>query len=212
VNGAGRDLTLHTSDGLALQAELADTPTADRVAAAAVVLCHPHPQFGGTMQSIVISALFAALPGLGYPCLRFNFRGVERSTGVHAEGRDEPLDVIAGIDTIASERPDLPIVVVGWSFGADMALSITDARLAGWVAIAAPLHYRAAFDAATDPRPKHLVLAEHDEFREPADIRQAVAGWDNTTSVIVPGASHFFVGRTDRVVTETRTGIDRALP
>ena len=61
--------------------------------------------------------------------------------------------------------------------------------------------------AASDTRPKHLVLAEHDEYRPPADVEAAAADWTNTTTAVVPGASHFFIGRTDRVVTETRAGL-----
>jgi len=102
---AVRPLTLHTSDGVTLEAELAAAEPTGPNPRAKVVLCHPHPQYGGTMRSIVISALFDALPGLGYPCLRFNFRGVEGSGGSHAEGRDEPLDIFAAIDTIASDLP-----------------------------------------------------------------------------------------------------------
>ena len=176
---------------------------------AAVVLCHPHPQFGGTMRSLVISVLFAELPAAGYDCLRFNFRGVEGSAGEYGKGETEPLDVVAGITAITEAVPGLPVVLVGWSFGADMALAVIDPRIAGWVAIAPPLRFRSAFDAATDARSKHLVLAEHDEFREPADVTALVADWTATTVSIVAGASHFFVGRTDRVVTETRAGLDR---
>src|SRR5438552_3863528 len=65
-------LTLATRDGVALEAEQATPEGASR---ASVVLCHPHPQYGGTMRSIVISALFDALPAAGFTCLRFNFRG-----------------------------------------------------------------------------------------------------------------------------------------
>ncbi|HEV2309774.1 MAG TPA: alpha/beta hydrolase, partial [Acidimicrobiia bacterium] len=68
---------LVTEDGHTLEGELATAEDA-RVA---VVLCHPHPTYGGTMRSIVISALFAALPEAGVTCLRFNVRGVEGSGG-----------------------------------------------------------------------------------------------------------------------------------
>ena len=67
--------SIHTSDGVALEAEFA-APT-DAPTRAAMVLCHPHPQYGGTMRSIVISALFEALPRAGVACLRFNFRGTD---------------------------------------------------------------------------------------------------------------------------------------
>jgi uncharacterized protein len=206
-----RPVTLHTADGLTLEAELAEPEPAGGSAHAAVVLCHPHPQYGGTMRSIVISALFDALPRLGDTCLRFNFRGVEGSGGSHTEGRDEPLDIVAAIETIASEQPDAPIVLVAWSFGADMALQVADPRIAGWVAIAPPLRFRPSFPAAGDARPKHLILGEHDEFRAPAEIQHEAASWANTTTAIIAGASHFFVGRTDRVTTETQVGIDRAV-
>jgi alpha/beta superfamily hydrolase len=206
-----RPLALRTGDGLTLEAELAVPALPDADPRAAVVLCHPHPQYGGSMRSIVISVLFDALPRAGYACLRFNFRGVEGSGGAYAEGVDEPLDIIAAIDAIATEVPGPPIVLVAWSFGADMALQVTDARVAGWVAIAPPLRFRSEFPVASDPRAKHLILGEHDEYRAPADVQQQVAAWSNTTTAVVAGASHFFVGRTDGVTNETQVGIDRAV-
>src|SRR5687767_6561224 len=75
--------TITTDDGLTLEAELAP---ADRTPRAGMVLCHPHPQYGGSMRSLVISALFDALPAAGVTCLRFNFRGVENSEGFYDEG------------------------------------------------------------------------------------------------------------------------------
>ncbi|MDQ1459991.1 MAG: uncharacterized protein QOI08_1475 [Actinomycetota bacterium] len=196
-------MRLHTADGLALEAEWTAPPRARATA----VLCHPHPQYGGTMRSIVTSALFGSLPAHGVACLRFNFRGVENSEGAHSEGRDEHHDVVAAIDAAIDEgaRTGIagPLALIGWSFGGDIALAIDDPRLAGWMAIAPPLRFRPehAYDAvARDPRPKLLALAAHDEFRSPAEIEAETAGWTATRIEVVAGASHFFVGRTDRVV------------
>ena len=200
---------LETGDGLVLEAEWS-LPESARATA---VLCHPHPQYGGTMRSLVISALFDALPAQGVACLRFNFRGVEGSEGTYGEGRDEPRDVLAAIDAAAAAVPELPLVLVGWSFGADMALTIDDPRLAGWVGIAPPLRFRAAADydpVGADARPKLLILAAHDEFRAPVEVEAEVAGWRSTRVDVVPGASHFFVGRTDRVV-ELTAGFESEL-
>src|SRR2546421_2198062 len=123
-------LSLHPEDGVVLEAEL-DTPESVRAGA---VLCHPHPQYGGTMRSIVISALFDALPAHGVQTLRFNFRGVERSTGAFDEGRGERLDVRAGLRALADALPaGLPLVLAGWSFGADVALSVLDPEVTAWV-------------------------------------------------------------------------------
>jgi uncharacterized protein len=201
-----------TRDGLTLEAQYAPATTPHpRVGA---VLCHPHPQFGGTMRSIVIGALFDALPAQGVACLRFNFRGVEGSEGAHGDGIDEPLDVIGALDVLAGElHPSVPIVLIGWSFGGDMALSVTDERVTAWVAIAPPLRFSAKVnDAGADPRAKLLVLAQHDEFRSPAEIETVTASWENTRRVVVPGASHFFVGRTDRVVDATAGFVDELHP
>lgn len=188
---------LRIDDDVVLEGELAragDTPRA------AAVLCHPHPQYGGTMRSIVISELFRALPASGTACLRFNFRGVEGSTGTYGEGRAERLDAIAAIDAMtAAVPPGTPLVLIGWSFGGDVTLSVHDDRLAAWVAIAPPLRFAEVGGTASDERPKLLVLAEHDEFRPASEIASVASTWTTTTVEIVPGASHFFVGRTDAV-------------
>jgi hypothetical protein len=200
-------VTLHTSDGVALEGELDLTHASSGIA---VVLCHPHPQFGGSMRSLVTSVLFAELAAAGYPCLRFNFRGVEGSAGEHSNGTAEPLDVVAAVSLMAEAMPHMPIGLVGWSFGADIALAVVDPRIGGWVAIAPPLRFGGeSFAAASDARPKHLILAEHDQFRAPAEVQHVVASWTHTTAVVIPGASHFFVGRTDAVVKETCAGLDR---
>jgi len=196
-----------TEDGHTLEAELA--PAADE--RVAMVLCHPHPTYGGTMRSIVIGALFAELPPAGVTCVRFNFRGVERSQGAYDEGRGERLDVVAAIDAVAETvGATVPLVLTGWSFGADVALSVLDPRLTAWLAIAPPLRFLADPDAVgADVRSKSLVLAEHDEFRPPGEVAEVVAAWRATDVAVIGGASHFFVGRTDEVVARARAVAER---
>ena len=203
-------LTLTTTDGVSIEAELA-RPADDTPTRAGMVLCHPHPLHGGTMRSIVISALFGALPDAGVTCLRFNFRGVEGSGGEHEYGDGERHDARAAIGTLAAQlAPGAPLILAGWSFGADVTLSVHDDRLAAWFAIAGPLRFVHDIDvAAMDPRPKLLVLAGRDEIRAPAEVEAEVAGWTNTTVVIVSGASHFFVGSTDKLVVHARELVDR---
>jgi uncharacterized protein len=175
-----------------------------------MVLCHPHPLQGGTMRSLVISALFAELPDAGVTCLRFNFRGVEGSGGTHDKGDAEREDARAAIDALTDLVPaGTPLVLAGWSFGADVALSVHDDRLAGWCAVAAPLRYvRDPEVVGGDPRPKLLVLAERDEVRPPAEVAAEVAPWVNTTIETVSGASHFFIGKTDTLVALARDFVD----
>jgi alpha/beta superfamily hydrolase len=198
---------VRTDDGHTLEGELR-VATAER---AGMVLCHPHPQYGGTMRSLVISALFGALPAVGVTCLRFNFRGVEGSEGTYDEGRGERHDVRAAIRALdAHLGPATPLVLTGWSFGADVALSSPDPRLAGWLAIAPPLRFLADEAAVgADERPKLVVLAQHDEFRPPGEVEAVAAAWQATEVQVVAGASHFFVGHTEAVVEAARGFADR---
>jgi len=197
-------LTLTARDDVTLAAEFAPAAGPTR---ASMVLCHPHPQHGGTMRAIVIGALFEALPRIGVACLRFDFRGVGSSAGEHDHGDAEHLDVEAAIAAVPAlleqhgAEVDVPLVLAGWSFGADMALSTITPSIAGWLGIAPPLRFASGFDAvADDPRPKLLALGQHDEFRAPDSVVAEVAAWTATRTVVVGGASHFFVGRTDRLV------------
>jgi alpha/beta superfamily hydrolase len=199
-------LTCTTADGVLLEAELAGAVGAAR---ARCVLCHPHPRYGGSMRSLVTSALFQGLPEAGVTTLRFNFRGVERSGGAWDDGRGEQADVVAAIEEMGRHDPGAPLVLAGWSFGADMALATVRPEIAGWFAVAPPLRYTSAERVATDPRPKVVVLAEHDEVRDAAEVAAEVGGWPAATVEVVAGASHFFVGRTDRLVELALGFVDR---
>ena len=186
-----------TSDGLTLEGELCvpDEPWA------AAVLLHPHPEHGGNMRSIVPGALFEALPPVGVAVLRFNFRGVGRSGGTFGGGVGERRDVVAALDVLGPITEGLPLVLAGWSFGADTSLAVGDARVSGWFCVAPPLRLVKVDDmvAATDDRPKLLVVPQHDQFRPPDSAREVVAEWRNTRVEVVAGADHFLVGRVDRV-------------
>lgn len=196
---APRSLRLTTPDGLSLEAELIVPEDAH----AAIVLCHPHPQQGGNMTSLVTSELFRTLPSSRLAVLRFNFRGVGGSEGEHDFGIGEHNDIVAALDSVTAECPDLDVFVSGWSFGADTSLSVLDPRITAWIACAPPLRVLPLEDlsaaAGSDPRAKLLIVPEHDQFRDPVSARDATAGWIHTEVVAVPGADHFFVGRTDKV-------------
>jgi alpha/beta superfamily hydrolase len=207
VTASVRSVSCTTSDGLMLEAELS---TPSDVARASAVLCHPHPQAGGTMRSLVIGALFEALPLAGVTCLRFNFRGVEGSEGVHGDGIGELLDVQAAIGVLdGAVAPTLPLVLIGWSFGADLALATVVDRVAAWVAIAPPLRMARDFSAvATDARPKYVILGERDTVIDTPAVDATVSGWTNTHVETLSGASHYFVGRTDRLAELAITHVD----
>lgn len=203
---------LRTDDGLTLEAEWAAPP--DGTAPwAAVVLCHPHPQHGGSMRSIVISALFDALPPAGIACLRFNYRGVGASEGTYGEGIGEQLDARAAVDAVERVTGGaLPLAVVGWSFGGDVTLAGADTRARALVAIAPPLRFAAKFAGlASDSRPKLVLLAANDEVIDNAAARELAPTWPNTELDEVVGASHYFIGRTDAVTAKVQSFVEATL-
>ncbi len=206
---------IRTDDGLTLEGErrLVDAEIPTRCAA---VLCHPHPSFGGTMRSLVISPLFQALPKIGVDCLRFNFRGVEASQGSFGDGIGERLDVEAAIATHRSlVGADIALVVIGFSFGADLALATERADIAGWCAIAPPLRFCSDADLArraNDVRPTSIVLGALDDIRDPSYVADQFNGAPAVAVTIIPGASHFFVGRDAQMIQAVSEFIDQAAP
>jgi len=193
-------LSLDTVDGVELEAELA-APTVRR---AVVVLAHPHPRYGGDMHNGVVAALFESLPRHGIAALRFNFRGTGGSGGDHDEGIAEMLDVAAAVEAAAPFAVDVPLVSIGYSFGADVSLTCTHPRLEAWIAVAPPLGVVRldAIVAGADHRPKLLLVPEHDQFDPPARAAERTAGWKSTTLLTVPMADHFLGGRLSVVVEE----------
>jgi alpha/beta superfamily hydrolase len=199
-------LTLTTSDGCSLEAELAVPGDCW----AGVVLAHPHPMQGGTMHSLVIGVLFDALPAQGVAAVRFNFRGVEGSSGTYDHGLGERADVVAALDALHPIVEGMPVALAGWSFGADTALSVDDDRAGGWFAVAPPLREKAPIVAGSSDRPKVLAVPEHDAFCPPPVAAERTAAWRSTTLETIPGADHFLVGRTD-LLTPLCVGLLRLL-
>ena len=182
-------LEFSASDGASLVGDVA-IPDAPRLA---TIICHPHPQYGGNRHNNVVTALFDALPTAGIAALRFDFRS--EFTG----GPGERLDSLAAIDVVATTLPDVPIVALGYSFGAMIALSLDDERVTALGLIAPPL---AMSPGVAPPRVPTVVLTPaHDQFSPPAVSEPIVAGWSERTQVAIEHqtiemADHSFVGHT----------------
>ena len=119
----------------------------------------------------------------------------------------------AAVDAAADEHAgEGPLLLAGWSFGADMTLSTHDARLAGWLAIAPALRFAADLAAvAADPRPKQFVLGQHDEVRDPAWVIEETADWVATeVEVIAARATSSWVAPTASS-TRPRSFVERLL-
>jgi alpha/beta superfamily hydrolase len=199
---------LRTADEVQLVADIT-TPSG---AGAVAVLCHPHPTFGGDRHAIVVDPLFAALPARGIAAVRFDFRGAGDSGGEHDGGRREVHDVVAAIDAAVAHVPGTAIVLVGYSFGAAVALQVDDTRVAGRVAIAPVLLPSVDWHTADATRPALLVLPAHDQFTPAAKVLDAVRGWPATTVTEIAGADHFLGGFAGRLVDEVSGFVERITP
>jgi alpha/beta superfamily hydrolase len=203
------DVTLQVSDGVELEAE-SFVPESPR---GAVVITHPNPLMGGDMHTPVPGAFWRALPELGVAGVRFNFRGVGRSTGTHDKGQAEQLDVAAAISHLAEAAPGVPLLLAGWSFGADVSLASDDERVAGWFLAAAPLKVLdpATMAARASAAPKMFAVPENDQFSPPAVITEATTDWQNTKMTIIGSTDHFFGGAMPELIEAFSTFVKATL-
>jgi alpha/beta superfamily hydrolase len=169
-----------------------DAPAGEPVGVA--VICHPHPQHGGTMDNKVVQTLARAFLQLGHRTVRFNYRGVGASQGAWGEGVGEIDDALAVIER--HRAPDMPFVLAGFSFGAYVA-SVAASRL------------------PDDAKPQRMVLVGPSTRKQqvppvPADTvvihgeaddvvpLAATLDWARPQSlpvIVLPGVGHFFHGQ-----------------
>jgi alpha/beta superfamily hydrolase len=90
----------------------------------AALVCHPHPQHGGTMHNKVAYRLARGLRKAGSVVLRFNYRGVNLSEGHYAQGEGEIEDARSALSFLRHRYPELPFTLAGFSFGARIVLRL----------------------------------------------------------------------------------------
>jgi alpha/beta superfamily hydrolase len=169
-----------------------DAP-ADAPSAVAIV-CHPHPQGGGTLDNKVAQTLARAFVQLGYRAVRFNFRGVGASEGEYDEGRGETDDTVA---VIAAHRdPALPLVLSGFSFGAyvaaQAALRLPDDAKAERLVLVGPSTQKQQMPAVPEN-----TLVIHGELDDVVPL-SATFDWARPQAlpvIVIPGVGHFFHGQ-----------------
>lgn len=168
----------------------------------AALVCHPHPEHGGSMHNKVVYHAAKAFQSLNYPVLRFNFRGVGRSHGEFGGGAGEAADVEAALDWLAAEHPSQPIVLAGFSFGGIVGLPVGagDDRVSHLVSIGTATG-RFPFQAlAESAKPKLFIQGDRDEFGRLAELEDGLdvvaRPWQ---LVVVEGGDHFLTGRLDRL-------------
>jgi alpha/beta superfamily hydrolase len=185
---------LLTIAGPAGPLELAIDAPQDMVPRGVVVLCHPHPLHGGTMDNKVVQTLARAFLQLGYRVARFNFRGVGASAGQYDEGRGEVDDALAVIAAVRD--PVLPLALAGFSFGAYVAAAAAARLPADQAAERLALVGPATSRFPVPPVPADTLVI-HGETDDVVPL-QATLDWARPQVlpvVVVPGVGHFFHGQ-----------------
>ena len=173
----------------------------------AVLLCHPHPLYGGTMNSRVVYRAAKGAVEAGLSAMRFNFRGVGASTGSHDKGRGEQSDIQSLLEWLQERYPQLPLAIIGYSFGAWVGLRAArhDPRLKALVGLGLPIDaYDFGFLQENDI-PSLFIIGTRDEFCPDQAMRLLAARLPSTSSVRwIEGADHSFSGHIDQVQTLVR--------
>ena len=178
---------------LSLEALLALPPSPP----AGVVICHPHPLYGGDMENPVVVRVREVCADLGFATLRFNFRGVGGSGGVHGGGVGEQEDAAAALDALGKAMGGGLLAIAGYSFGARIAALVgsRDARIGGMALIAPPLAM-SDFGFLEDTRvPTLAVAGTRDQYCPPDDFARFTAARPWITAAAIEGADHFFFGK-----------------
>ena len=178
------------------------------------VLCHPHPQQRGTMNAPLMVSLTDALVAREFAILRFNFRGVGKSSGEHDHGHGEMEDVATAVAAAGRMYPDLTVGIAGWSFGAATSLrwQAREQNQLPWVGIAPPINSSrslplpAAAELASAPRT--VILGDRDQF---ATIEDSAEYSDSIGAElhVLKGSDHFFYFREERVAGLVAAGLSR---
>ncbi|MGH9798772.1 MAG: alpha/beta hydrolase [Blastocatellia bacterium] len=170
------------------------TNDAERIA----LILHPHPLHGGTMHNKVVFRAAKALTESGFECLRFNFRGVEASTGQYDEGLGECDDARVALDYLLTNQPNArEVIIAGFSFGSIVGLNVgcTDARVHSLIAIGVPARFGKLDFLLECAKPKLFVHGAEDDIAPLAPLAEfldKLPANSNHRLASIAGAGHFF--------------------
>ncbi len=165
----------------------------------AVVVCHPHPLYGGDMHNGMVAAVCEELVAQGISALRFNFRGVGGSGGEFEEGIGEQEDIKAAISLAASSKfvDRARMGLCGYSFGAGVVLTVASKlkRVRALAAISPPLFIPGLERLENFTGPKFFIGGSEDSLFSAQDLARFVESLPEPTEhEIIRGADHFWLG------------------
>lgn len=185
----------------------------DKNASTVGIICHPHPLFGGTMNNKVVTTTTKALQQLGLATVRFNFRGIGKSTGTYGEGCGELQDLLAVLDWVKTALNPTTYWLAGFSFGSHIAFQASLQWSCAQLITIAPPIARFDFTQANDIHcPWLLIQGDQDDVVSPKEVFD----WAKTMTVpveviCIKDAGHFFHGKLielrDAIITSLHTRV-----
>ena len=166
-----------------------------------VLLCAPHPSFGGNMHNELIVTVGGALSDMGHPALRFNYRGVGRSEGGYAGGMGEAKDTRGAADFLRAETGADRVMVCGYSFGAWVALKCGhESGDISPLVLVSPPNTMMDFDYGRPVADTFVFAGTHDEFCSLGLLETQFPGIVAT----IEGADHFYSVGLDELTKKIR--------
>jgi len=182
---------------------------------ACVVVAHPHPQRGGSMDNNVVLALCDGLAAAGIASLRFNFRGVGQSQGTYGRGIDEVSDVLGALRFISEQQgiSSGRVGLAGYSFGArvSLAAAVETPLVHALLCVAPPLSEPLPADK-TPSCPFLVLVGDHDHVAAAGLDAYASCLPDRNCLHVVPGPDHFWLGFEPVLADAAKRFFTEALP
>jgi alpha/beta superfamily hydrolase len=170
----------------------------DGIPKEAALVCHPHPQHGGTMHNKVVYRIARGLRSTGAVVLRFNYRGVNLSEGKYADGEGELEDARVALNYLRDRYAELPFTVAGFSFGSRIALRLGCGIARRVIAVGFPAAYKDKASLETCTTPRVFIQSTHDQFGSVEQIESIVAALPEPKQLrLVEAHDHFFTGALD---------------
>lgn len=180
----------------------------------AALVCHPHPLYGGTMHTKAVFRAAKAAASLGFPTLRFNFRGVGQSEGEFGHEAGERDDARAALDALSGRYPGLPVVLMGFSFGSVVGLAVgaSDPRVSELVGMGVPVASSDLGFLRPVRKPKLIVQGSADVYGPRARVEALFDSLAEPKQIHwVEGADHFFTGRLEELQSAIRGFLERTI-
>ena len=169
----------------------------------AVIICHPHPLYGGNMDNPVVMAIADAFFEKGFTTMRFNFRGTCNSTGMFDNGIGEQEDIRAAMSWLM-ENGYQKIYLAGYSFGARMnALVVSKGcKIEDHIMVSPPAAFMSFDDIQKMPSTGLIVTGANDEIAPKELIQKHIDRWKiDPRYEIIEDCDHFYSGCLPRLKT-----------